>query len=100
VPAHAVGDDIKVVLLEHYEGIFVVLPLETDIAHTSCDCPHQIDQSSRTATEIGSLATARGVKHAKRSTSFRGRKPTVCSSFFGEVAHTGMEEKEEDLIPP
>ncbi len=91
MPAHAVGDDKKVVLLEHYEGIFVVLTLETDIAHTSCDCPHQIDQSSRFDTEIGSLAKARGVKHANRARAFRGRKPTVPTSFFAGAGQPRME---------
>jgi hypothetical protein len=41
VPAHSVGNDVKVVLLEHDEGIFVVLSLEPHVAQPGRDCPHQ-----------------------------------------------------------
>ena len=87
VPSHAVGDDKKVVLLEHYEGIFVVLTLETDIADACCDRPHRLCQPSRFATERGSLATPRGVKRGKaRHDREAWRKP--------------MKETREALIPP
>src|SRR4029078_7967136 len=61
VPSHAVGDDVQVVLLEDHEGIFVVLPLETDIAHARCDCPHKINGY---AEPCGPPANQTGVKHS------------------------------------
>ena len=42
VTAHAVRDDIEVILLEHHEGVFVVLALEPYVAQPGRDCPHQM----------------------------------------------------------
>ena len=48
VPAHAVGDDEQVVLVEHDEGVLVVLALEPDVAQPGRDCTHQgADSSNR-----------------------------------------------------
>jgi hypothetical protein len=44
--AHAVGDDKKIVLLEHDERILVVLALEPDVAQPGRDYLHQSDESS------------------------------------------------------
>jgi hypothetical protein len=40
VPAHAVGDDVEVVLGHHNEAVFVVLPLETHVREPAGDDAH------------------------------------------------------------
>jgi hypothetical protein len=62
MPAHSVRDDEEVVLLEHDEGVLVVLPLEADVAHSCRYGPHQVDGSGK---KIGSLVRLMEVKADK-----------------------------------
>ncbi len=62
VATHAVGHDEEVVLLEHHEGVLVVLALEPDVAQPGRDCPHQGDESSnleKTFTHPGGCQASR-----------------------------------------
>ena len=67
VPAHAVGDDEEVVLLEHDEGVLVVLALEPDVAQPGRDCPHQGAESSNQKSLSPEVPRCQAESSASRS---------------------------------
>ena len=68
VAAHAVGDDEEVVLLEHDEGVFVVLALEPDVAQTRLRLPASRRESSN---QKRVSPTPEGVKRRQPCTDMR-----------------------------